>query len=180
MEAKDCLMQRRSCRKYLPKAVERETICEIMEQVRYAPSWKNTQITRYTVIEDTALKTDIAENGILGYAFNTKTIQRAPLLVVVSYETGLSGRSVDGNFDTPEKDAWEMLDVGISVQTFCLAAREYELGTCIIGVMDSAYIHKALSLPENQKVACLIALGYPEEWKSAPARKSVEDLLTIR
>lgn len=180
MEVKDCIMQRRSCRKYLPKAVERETIYEIMEQVRFAPSWKNTQIARYTVIEDSALKADIAANGILGYEFNCKTINRAPVLVAVSYELGLSGRSADGSFDTPEKDAWEMLDVGISVQTFCLAARQYDLGTCIIGVMDSAYIHKALGLPENQKMACLIALGYPEEWKSAPPRKSVEELLTIR
>ena len=180
MEARDCLMQRRSCRKYLPKEVDRETIYEIMEQVRYAPSWKNTQITRYTVIEDAALKADIAENGILGFTFNAYTIQSAPALVVVSYERGRSGRSADGSFDTAEKDAWEMMDVGISVQTFCLAAREYELGTCIMGIMDSDYIHQALDLPENQKVACLIALGYPEQWKSAPERKDVEELLTIR
>lgn len=180
MEARDCLMQRRSCRKYLPKAVERETIYEIMEQVRYAPSWKNTQITRYTVIGDDALKTDIAENGILDFTFNARTIQSAPLLVAVSYEQGLSGRSADGSFDTAEKDAWEMMDVGISVQTFCLAAREYELGTCIMAIIDSDYIHRALDLPESQKVACLIALGYPEKWNDAPARKSVEELLTIR
>ena len=32
--------------------------------------------------------------------------------------------------------------------------------------------------PENQKVGCVIGLGYPDEEPAAPKRKSVEELLT--
>ena len=180
MNAKDCLTQRRSCRKFLDKKIARDTIQEIVELCRFAPSWKNTQIARYTIVDDEALKNEIAEKGVLGLAFNTKTITRAAAVAVISYQTGLSGRETDGSFTTPEKDAWEMFDAGIATQTFCLAAREYDIGTCIIGVMDTAYLHEKLALPADEKVACLVAMGYPEEWKSAPRRKEVEEILSFR
>lgn len=180
MNAKECLTQRRSCRKFKEEKIDRAVMREIVELCRFAPSWKNTQIARYTIIDDEALKNEIAEKGVLGLAFNTKTITRAAAVAVISYQTGLSGREMDGTFTTPEKDTWEMFDAGIATQTFCLAAREFDVGTCIIGVMDTAFIHEKLGLPEDQKVACLVAMGYPEEWKSAPKRKEAEEILSFR
>ena len=53
MNAADCLRLRRSCRKFTAEPVSRDTLREIVELARYAPSWKNTQIARYTVIDDT-------------------------------------------------------------------------------------------------------------------------------
>ena len=35
-----------------------------------------------------------------------------------------------------------------------------------------------LHIPENQKVGCVIGLGYPDEEPAAPKRKSASDLLT--
>lgn len=180
MNAKECLTQRRSCRKFKEEKIDRAVMREIVELCRFAPSWKNTQIARYTIVDDEALKNEIAEKGVLGLAFNTKTITRAAAVAVISYQTGLSGREMDGTFTTPEKDAWEMFDAGIATQTFCLAAREFDVGTCIIGVMDTAFIHEKLGLPADQKVACLVAMGYPEEWKSAPGRKETEEILSFR
>ena len=52
MTAKDCILQRRSVRRFLPQPIERGTIQEIVDLARFAPSWKNTQIVRYTVIDD--------------------------------------------------------------------------------------------------------------------------------
>ena len=180
MNAKDCILQRRSVRRFLPKPVARETVQRIVELARFAPSWKNSQIVRYTVIDDKDLKDRIGSDCVRGLAFNTKTIHRAAALAVISYETGHSGRSDDGSLQSADAEKWEMFDAGIAAQTFCLAARDYEVGTCILGVVDEAAIHDLLDLPENQKVACLVAMGYPEEWKSAPQRRSCEDLLRFR
>lgn len=180
MDAKECLLQRRSCRRYLEKSVERDTVRRIVELCRFAPSWKNTQIARYTVIDDASLKNDIAGTCVRGLVFNTKTISRAAALAVISYETGLSGRNADGQLQTPDGQKWEMFDAGIAAQTFCLAAREHGVGTCIIGVMDEEAIAQKLQLPASQKVACLIAMGYPEAWKDGPARLSCDELLSFR
>ena len=76
MNAKDCLLQRRSCRRFLDKPIDRETIRQMIDLARFAPSWKNTQIARYTVIDDPAFKNDIAENCVRGYTFNAKKTRR--------------------------------------------------------------------------------------------------------
>ncbi len=177
MDAKNCLVQRRSCRRFLDKSIDRDVMRQIVELARFAPSWKNTQITRYTIVDNAVLKNEIAEHCVRDYAFNTKTIQRAAALAVISYETGRSGRDANGELQSPDAEKWEMFDAGIAVQTFCLAAREFEVGTCIIGVIDEEAIARKLPLPETQKVACLVAMGYPEEWKNAPARQECDDLL---
>ena len=52
--------------------------------------------------------------------------------------------------------------------------------TVITGYFDEEKITRLLNLPENQKVGCVIGLGYPDEEPAAPKRKSVEDLLTYK
>ena len=180
MTAKECILQRRSVRRFLTKTIDRDTIRGIVELARFAPSWKNSQIVRYTVIDDKELKDQLGQNCVRDFSFNTKTITRAAALAVISYESGHSGRNDDGTLQSIDAEKWEMFDAGIAAQTFCLAARTYEVGTCIIGVMDEAKIHDLLGLPENQKVACVIAMGYPEDWKEAPARLSCADILSFR
>lgn len=50
----------------------------------------------------------------------------------------------------------------------------------ILGVFDENKIRQYISLPENERVTNLIALGYPlEQAKSAPPRKEVSELLDI-
>ena len=39
---------------------------------------------------------------------------------------------------------------------------------------------KVLSVPEGQTVAALIAIGHPAQDPAAPARKSVEELLSVQ
>ena len=74
MEALECIKSRRSVRKYKEESISRETIEKIIESAAFAPSWKNTQITRYTIVENEAIKAKIAEEAVLGFTFNEKTI----------------------------------------------------------------------------------------------------------
>lgn len=179
MNAKDCLLQRRSCRKYKEEKIDRSVIREIVDLARFAPSWHNMQVVRFSVVDDEELKAKIANENSLGNAFTQKTINRAAAVVIVSCVTGLSGKD-DGEYITPHADSWEMFDAGAAVQTFCLAAREFDVGTCIIGTVDAAGAGRQINLPEDQQAVCLVAMGYPEEWKSAPPRKEVDEILSFR
>lgn len=50
----------------------------------------------------------------------------------------------------------------------------------ILGVFDENKIRQYLTLPNNERVTNLIALGYPLEGaKNAPPRKEVSQLLEI-
>lgn len=100
MEFLDCVKGRRSVRSYKPQAVEKETVERVVQAAACAPSWKNTQTTRYIVVLDEALKNKIAAEGMKDFAFNQKTLATAPCLVVVTTITARSGFERDGSFST--------------------------------------------------------------------------------
>lgn len=177
MNTTDCIKTRRSIRNYKEEQLPQDVINEVVELARYAPSWKNTQIARYYVVQSPELKQKIAESCVMGFTYNTGTLTKAPALVVLAYVEKRSGFERDGSCTTSKGSDWEMFDAGIAAQTFCLAANEKGLGTCIMGIFDDAAVAEAISLPEGQKVGALIAIGYPAEEPAAPARKEVEQLV---
>lgn len=179
MEALECIKTRRSIRKFKNQAIEHETLKAVIEAASMAPSWKNSQVPRYNVVENSDIKNDIAENGTLGFTHNKEIISGAPALVVVSVIGNRCGYEKDGSFTTSKEDRWEMFDAGIACQTFCLAAHDMGIGSVILGIFDEEAIAKSISLPEGEKVAALIAIGYPDQQCEAPKRKTVDDLLRI-
>lgn len=178
METIKCIKERRSIRKFQEKKVPHEIINEIVEAAAYAPSWKNTQVTRYIVTEDRDVMNKIADGCVLGFEYNIDTIRHAAALVVVTMITGRSGMEKDGSATTSKGEDWGVFDTGIATQTFCLAAHDKGIGTVIMGIFDEDKVGQVVPVPEGQKVAALIALGYPDEEPKAPRRKPVEDLVT--
>lgn len=73
-----------------------------------------------------------------------------------------------------------MFDAGIACQTFCLAAKERGLGTVIMGIFDEDSISELLDIPEDQELAALITLGYPDEDPNPPKRKTTDILLQYK
>ena len=177
METIQAIRSRRSIRKYQPKPVPHEVIEQIVADAAYAPSWKNTQIARYIVVTDKEKKDKLADNCMLGFAYNQKTTHGAPALVVLTMIKGRSGYERDGSFSTPLATHWQSFDAGIAAQTFCLSAHALGLGTVIMGIYDPAEVAKVVEIPEGQEVAALIALGHPAQDPQAPARKDVDTLL---
>ncbi len=178
MNTTECIRTRRSIRKYKPDPVDHSLIDSIVSLASYSPSWKNTQITRYIAIEDSSLLREIAEKFTPDY--NSKIIGQAPMLIAVTLIKGRSGFERDGSFSTKKGDRWQMFDVGAACQTFCLAAKDKGLGTVIMGIFDEDGITELLHIPEDQELAALIAIGWPDIDPEAPKRKTVGDLLQYR
>ncbi len=178
MNTIECINSRRSVRKFTEQEITKETLEKIVAAAAMAPSWKNTQITRYTVILDKELKGKIAEQATI--PFNANTINSAPALVAVNVVKKRCGYERDGSFSTTKEDSWQMFDAGVASQTFCLAAHEYGVSSVIMGILDYEKVAEMIELPEDREMVALIAIGYPAESPEAPKRKSVEDLLTIK
>lgn len=176
MNTNECIRTRRSIRKFKSDPIDHSLIESLVSDASYSPSWKNTQITRYIAIEDSS----ILDKIISDYTpdFNSNIIRQAPMVIAVTFVKGRCGYERDGSFSTKKEDRWQMFDVGVACQTFCLAAHEAGLGTVIMGIWDENGITKLLNVPENQELAALIAIGYPDVDPAAPKRKSVEELLT--
>jgi nitroreductase len=75
-------------------------------------------------------------------------------------------------------------DIGGLIQTICLVALEYGLGTCINGqgIMFPEVVRKVTNLPDSKKLYISIAIGYPDEDHPANAldtvRESVDQVVT--
>lgn len=179
MTVQECIKGRRSIRKFKPDKIEHELLSEIVETASFAPSWKNTQITRYIAVEG-ELKDKIAAEGTTPFPNNGAIIANAPVLIAVTVIKNRCGYERDGSFTTPRKDTWQMYDAGIASQTFCLAAYDKGVGSVILGIFDQAKIESLLQIPEDRELVALIPIGYPEEAPTAPKRKPVEDLLSFQ
>lgn len=177
METKECIKGRRSCRRFGEEKVDKDTLDSIVKLASYSPSWKNTQVVRYNVVENRSMLEAIAQDCILGFEYNAKTIRGCAALVVVSVVTGRCGYERDGSYTTSKGDRWEMFDAGIAAQTFCLAAHEAGVGSVIMGIFDDSKIANVIQLPKEQQVAALIAIGYPSMQPDMPPRKEVEQLV---
>ena len=169
MTAKDCILSRRSIRKFTDQPVDHELLESIVATASYAPSWKNTQIVRYIAVEG-GLKDRIA--GECTTAF--------PVLIAVTVIKNRCGYERDGSFTTPRKDTWQMFDAGIASQTFCLAAHEAGLGSVIMGIFDREKAETLLELSSDRELVALIPVGYPAEEPAAPRRKDVSELITFQ
>lgn len=182
MNATEMLTGRRSIRKYTDKTVPEETLKEIVELSKFSPSWANFQIVRYNFISDKNLISKISAEGVNGFAYNQATLKNTNNVLVLSFIKGKSGKldPTKNQYITTKSSEWEMFDSGIACQTFCLAAHEKGIGTCIFGVFDSKSIAKIIDLPENETVAAVITLGYPNENVSAPKRKTVSELTRFK
>lgn len=178
MNTLECIKTRRSIREYNGKPVDRKLIEQAIEAASFSPSWKNTQVTRYIVIDDEATKNKIADE-CCSSNHNGGIIKQAPVLVVTTMIKARSGYERDGSFSTPKGSGWQMFDCGIATQSFCLAAHELGLSTLIMGIYDTDKITEILQIPETQEVAALISVGFTDlTGVEAPKRKTLEDLIT--
>lgn len=178
MTAKECIIGRRSIRRFTEQAVSHQLLGEIVETASFAPSWKHTQIVRYIGIEgEMKEKLSLCATAFPG---NGVIMANAPMVVAVTVIKGRSGFERDGSYTTSRGDSWQMFDAGIASEAFCLAAYEAGLGTVILGIFDEEAASSLLEIPSGQELVALIAVGFPAEAPSAPKRKSVEDLLTYK
>lgn len=178
MDAIEMIRERRSVRKYKNEKVDRGVIKEIVELSRWAPSWANFQVARYTIVDDESMIEQIYLKGVNGFAYNMNTLKSAKGVAVLSYVKGKSGKLDGSNYATNKAETWEVFDAGIACQTFCLAAHAKGVGTCIFGIIDDTAISEIVRLPEEESVAAIITFGYEEGQHSDPTpRKAVDDIM---
>ncbi len=170
METKECIKNRRSVRNFTAQEIPGETLLELLEAVRWSPSWANTQCWELIVVKDKAKKEKLAE--LLSERNPaTKAVVQAPLVLVFCGKKGVSGYKK--GVAASNKGDWFMFDVGIACQNFCLAAHDLGLGTVQIGNFDHRGVDKFLNLSGDVESVAIIPVGYPSGDSAAPPRKEI-------
>ncbi len=162
----EIIKKRRSVRKYLKKDVPDETIKEIIEAARLAPSAKNLQEWKFIIVKDEEIKEKLCEA-----AKGQKFVKEAPVVIagVATYTKYVMSNGIPACH----------IDLAIAMEHIALMAAEKGLGTCWIGAFYQDKAKEALNVPEDCLIIALMTLGYPyEELKPEEKnRKSLEEII---
>jgi len=170
----ELIRHRQSVRAYSDRPVEKEKIERCLEAARLAPSACNSQPWRFIIVDDKELKDRIARETIGPVISFNHFSFKAPILVIAVLEpSNLTARF--GNMR--QKIQFNLLDLGIAAEHFCLQAAEDGLGTCMLGWFKEEPVKKILGIPRGKKVALIITLGYAETDEIRPKkRKSLKEI----
>lgn len=152
------LMNRRSIRKYKDQEVDQEIIDKIIKGALTSPSGRNTKPWELIVVTDKELLGSLGKSrgGISAHMKN------AAFGIIVLADPNLT-------------DTW-IEDTSIMATIIQLTSESLGLGSCWIQVRErfnaskesvEDYVKKILTIPENYRVECMLAIGYPDEKKQA-------------
>jgi nitroreductase len=163
---------RRSIRRYQDKEISDDVLNQLLESIRWAPSWANTQCWEIILVKDPAAKEKLSE--ILGPTNPArKAVIQAPLVFAICGKLKSSGYYKDKV--TTELGDWFMFDLGLATQNLCLAAHSFGLGTVIAGMFDHAKTKALLNVGEDYEVVALVPVGYPAKDAPAPKRREISE-----
>jgi nitroreductase len=168
------IKERRSIRKYEDKEVPEDILQQVLESVRWSPSWANTQCWEVIVVKDLAIKEKLQESfGPRNPS--TKAIVQAPVVLAVCGKVKHSG-FYKGEVSTKFED-WLMFDLGLATQNICLTAHNLGLGTVIVGLIDHDKAKGVLGVGRDYELVVLIPLGYPAKGSPAPKRREINEFV---
>jgi nitroreductase len=174
MDFEKLVRTRQSTRKFEDKPVSRGHLGKCLEAARLAPSACNAQPWKYIIADEPELVKKIASLTYNSVVKFNKFTDNAAAFAVVVMEPGTFASHAGSFFTNLD---YALIDMGISVENFCLQATELGIGTCILGWSRQKEIKKLLEIPKNKRIGVLIAIGYEKDYKLRnKSRKTLEDM----
>jgi nitroreductase len=158
MDVDEAIRDRRTHKVFEPRPVPRETLDELLEVARWAPSHHLTNPWRFRVVGPAALAQLKEAAGPEAAA----KLDRAPTLIAAS--------SVGS--DDPIQDQEDQYATACAVYAVLLAAHRRGLASYwrTPGVLRTEAGQRAVQIPTDEHVIALIHLGWPRQAKEPPER----------
>jgi len=188
MLAREVIQCRRSIRGFSPDPVDRSTIEQILGAAVLAPSAKNSQPWRFTVITEsrreemlTVLRRGIenrkAEGEDIGTVLGTvKAMEQAPVTILVHNTAGIHPWKARA-----EHESWwdvaTVQSVGAAIENMLLAATDLGLGSLWIADIWEAYPEINEWLGVDDQLVAAVSLGYADVSPNAPKRKPLSEVV---
>lgn len=148
MEFTEVVKNRYSCKKFSGRAVEKEKLDKVLEAGRLAPTAKNSQPQRITVIT--------TEKALMQIDKHTPCRYGAPVVIAVGYDKNNVYTYPGGKYMSGAEDAT------IVATHMMLAAFDEGLDSCWLNCFDPDETAKALKLPDDEELVMLLDIGYAE------------------
>lgn len=141
MDAYKTIVTKRDTRSFLETPIPDESLHRILQAGRMAGSSKNVQPCRFIVIDDPAVKAEIAKCG----DFAT-WIPTAPLLIAIA----VSAQSTRGEYDA-----------GRASQNMMVAAWADGISSCPVSMHHVDCARDTLGAPADFHISITLGFGYP-------------------
>lgn len=171
MEFKELIQERRSVRAYC-SAPTHDELVQILREAQQAPSWKNSQTTRWYAVESPEKHEEL--RLALHPANQNKVANTA--MIVSTYVRNIAGFTKEAP-DNEVGNGWGAYDLGLHDAYLLLAAKDAGYDTLIMGLRDGQKIREILSIPENEEVLSVIAVGKRAEDPALRPRKELEEVV---
>lgn len=166
MESFNTLITSRfSVRSFTEKKVTEETILEILDAARMAPSAVNFQPWHFVVVSESEPLAAIHQ------VYHREWFREAPVAIVVCADHLQSWKRKSDGKDFADVDA------AIVIDHLVLKATELGLGTCWICNFDAPLSRKVLELPDHIEPIAIIPVGYTEAEPPAKKRKELSEMI---
>lgn len=164
MDFSELVEARYSVRAYKPDAVPEESLRQVLEAARMAPTAANRQAFQLVVIHVAGREAEL--QTIYGREWFTQ----APLVICAC---GLS----EENWVRRDGKNYNDVDVAIVMDHLTLAATDLGLGTCWIGAFDPDAAREVLGLPDGVEPVAFTPLGVPADSPRPKQRKALDELV---
>jgi nitroreductase len=162
------IKERRSIRSFTDENVSEETVKQLIEAARWAPSAGNTQPLELVVVRNLDVKRKLTVA-----ALNQTLIQKASVVLVICADISRSKRGYGGRGEK----LYSIQDTAAATENILLAAQELGLATCWIGAFNEKSVANVINAPKNTKPVAIIPVGYPAVKPSAPKKRDVTEIV---
>jgi nitroreductase len=158
MDIIQAIETRKSVRTFLDKDIDNQTLADVLEMARIAPSFLNRQEWRFVVIRNFDTKKKLVD-----IANCSSVILESPVVIV--------GCAKPLNKIAITDQSSNNIDAAIAMDHISLAAVEYNLGTCWSSIFDKEKVKKILGIPDKVNVTAIMSLGYPKDTSSVEKKR---------
>lgn len=158
MDAYNCIITRRSIRKYKNDKIDNETINLLLKAASHAPTANNYQEWHFLVITENKILIGLSKihpHGIM--------LANAQIAILICADNNV--QPIEG---------YQAIDCAAATQNILLASHSLGLGAVWLGIYPREerikLIKNFFNLPENINPISLISIGYPNEEKRPKER----------
>jgi nitroreductase len=168
MDFFEAIKNRRSIRTYKKQELTQETINQLIDVARLAPSAGNTQAWAFVIATEPKTKQALASA-----AFGQKWLEEASAVFVVCADM----KRAEESYGERGKSLYCYQDTAAAIENILLAACAMGLGTCWMGAFREEEIRKVINAPPHMKPVALIPVGYPDESPRARNRRPSSEIV---
>ncbi|MCK4522120.1 MAG: nitroreductase family protein [Nanoarchaeota archaeon] len=168
METEECILARRSVRKFKRVAVEWDKVGKILEAGCAAPTAGNLQNFKIIVVLEEDKKNTIAEA-----CFQQHWIRDAGVILVICAEPEKAKR----HYGIRGERLYTIQSCAAVAENMLLMAHDQGLGSCWVGAFDEDKVKSELSIVKEARPQIILPIGYSDEKLLPPHKYKLENFV---